>query len=196
MDVCASVAMERCDCRRKDCRESEQILTNILNREDGSGTGIAEPRWLSITPITITPTVPSVASVSKVGKIHSLFRAMTTLKGEIHKEPPPDIEFPYFEVIYYDQPESVGIKFKTTDARSKRWPDASQTFHSDGSINSWQPSDEDVQYMWKQKLGEFLADSFLLTDSRLKGCDLRPLSHTFLIRSPADLPTTQHASSR
>lgn len=91
------------------------------------------------------------------------------MRSEVHKEPPPDIEFPHFAVTYYDQPESVGITFKTTDGRSKRWPDCSQTFHSDGSINSWQPSDEGVQHSWRQKLGEVLTDRFLLVDPHLSG---------------------------
>ena len=91
------------------------------------------------------------------------------MRSEVHKEPPPDLEFPYFKVTYYDQPESVGITIKTTDGRSKRWPDCSQTFHSDGSINNWQVSEEDQQYHWKQKLGELLRDSFLLVDQDLSG---------------------------
>jgi len=89
------------------------------------------------------------------------------MRGEVHKEPPPDIEFPYFEVNYYDQPESVGITIKATDARSKRWPECSQTIDSDGSINIWEHGDEDTQHSWRQKLGEFLTDRFLLADSKL-----------------------------
>ncbi|KAF9653192.1 hypothetical protein BDM02DRAFT_3108369 [Thelephora ganbajun] len=90
------------------------------------------------------------------------------MRGEVYKEPPPDIEFPYFEVTYYDKPESVGITIKTTDARSRNWPDCSQTIHSDGSIISWQPSDESIQHLWRQKLGELLTDRFLLVDSHLE----------------------------
>lgn len=91
------------------------------------------------------------------------------MRGEAHKEPPLDVEFPYFEVIYYDQPESVGITIKATDARSKRWPESSKTIESDGSINIWEPADEDTQHNWRQKLGEFLTDKFLLVDPELKG---------------------------
>ena len=96
------------------------------------------------------------------------------MRGETVREPPPDIEFPYFSVTYYDQPASVGITFKTTDARSKRWPDCSQTILSDGSINSWQPSDEGVQHSWRQKLGEVLTDCFLLVDPQLRGMICTP----------------------
>jgi hypothetical protein len=99
---------------------------------------------------------------------------MTALRGEVHKEPPPDIEFPYFEIAYYDQPKSTSITIKTTDARSKRWPDCLKTFHSDGSINSWQPSDDVVQFTWKQKLGELLTDKFILSDSSLSGMICTP----------------------
>lgn len=91
------------------------------------------------------------------------------MRGEVHRGPPPDIEFPYFEVIYYDKPASAGIRIKTTDANSKRWPDVSQSFHSDGSISGLKPSDEDTQHQWRQKLGELLTDRFLLVDDHLSG---------------------------
>jgi hypothetical protein len=91
------------------------------------------------------------------------------MRGDFHKEPPLDIEFPYFEVVYYDQPESVGITINATDGRSKRWPDCSQTMESDGSINIWEPADDGAQHTWRQKLGEFLTDRFLLVDPKLKG---------------------------
>jgi hypothetical protein len=103
------------------------------------------------------------------------------MRGEVHKGPPPDIEFPYFEVIFYDQPASAGITVKTTDARSKRWPDTSQSFHSDGSINSWKPSNDDTQHQWRQKIGEFLRDSFILADERLNGMIYAPPSLSSLI---------------
>lgn len=91
------------------------------------------------------------------------------MRGEAHRGPPPDIEFPYFEVVFYDQPASAGIKIKTTDARRKRWPDSSQSFHSDGSISGLKPSHEDTQHQWRQKLGELLTDRFLLADEHLRG---------------------------
>lgn len=98
------------------------------------------------------------------------------MRGETHREPPPDIEFPYFKITYYDVPHSVGITIKTTDGQSKRWPDCSpQGFHSDGSISTWQPSDEDVQYVWRQKLGELLTDWFLMSDLHLRGMICTPL---------------------
>jgi hypothetical protein len=89
--------------------------------------------------------------------------------GEGHKAPPPDLDFPYFELVYYDLPESVGITIRTTDGRSNRWPDCLKEFHSDGSINQWQPSDEATQHSWRQKLGELLTDKFLLVDPHLSG---------------------------
>lgn len=91
------------------------------------------------------------------------------MRSEVHKEPPPDIGFPCFEVTYYDQPTSAGITVKTTDARRKRWPDSSQSFHSDGSISGLKPSNEDTQHQWRQKLGELLTVKFLLTDEHLSG---------------------------
>jgi len=97
------------------------------------------------------------------------------MRGEAHREPPPDVEFPYFKITYYDVPLSVGLTFKTTDGKSERWPDCSANFHSDGSINSWQPSDEDVEYAWRQKLGELLTDSFLMSDPHLRGMICTPL---------------------
>jgi len=118
------------------------------------------------------------------------------MRGEAHKEPPPDVEFPYFKVVYYDQPESAGIRFKTTDARSSRWPDPSKSFHSDGSINIWQAADEDVQYNWRQKLGELLTGSFLLVDEDLSGTICTPLTLAPLIRIPVGLPFLQRISSR
>lgn len=90
------------------------------------------------------------------------------MRGELHKQPPPDIEFPHFEVTYYDQPASAGITIKTTDARSERWPDSSQEFHSDGSISGLKPSSDDTQHQWRQKLGELLTSNFLLVDEHLK----------------------------
>lgn len=91
------------------------------------------------------------------------------MQGDTHKPPPPDIEFPYFEVNYYDQPESAGITIKATDGRTERWPDCEKTILSDGSINIWEPSDEDTQHQWRQKLGEFLTDKALLPDPHLGG---------------------------
>lgn len=91
------------------------------------------------------------------------------MRSQFHKEPPPDLEFPYFEVTYYDQPASAGITIKTTDARSKRWPDTTQSFHSDGSISGLSTSKEDTQHQWRQKLGELLTDKFLLADEHLSG---------------------------
>ena len=91
------------------------------------------------------------------------------MRAEAHREPPPDLEFPHFKVTYFDVPQSVGITITTTDGRSERWLDCSQGLHSDGSINSWQPSDEEVEYVWKQKIGELLTDWFLMTDPRLRG---------------------------
>lgn len=108
-------------------------------------------------------------SLLETRKISGSFTTGATMGGEIHREPPPDIEFPYFKVTYYDQPESVGITVKTTDARIKRWPQSSREFHNDGSINSWQPSDENVEYVWRQKLGELMTDWFLLCDPHLGG---------------------------
>jgi len=96
------------------------------------------------------------------------------MRGVLQKEPPPDIEFPYFKVIYYDQPESVGIEFKTTDGRSERWPDREKGFHGDGSINIWQYSDEEVQHDWRQKLGELLIGRFLLAEDNLSGMICTP----------------------
>jgi len=112
---------------------------------------------------------------------------MTTMRGEAHVELPPDVEFPYFRVTYYEQPHSVGITIKATDGRSNRWPDCSQTFHSDGSINSWQHSDDDVQYVWRQKLGELLTDWFLVSDMHLRE-HLQPMGgrRRFLIDFPSD----------
>ena len=98
------------------------------------------------------------------------------MRSETHKEPPPDIEFPCFEVTYYDQPASAGITVKVTDARSKRWPDTSQSFHSDGSISGLKPSNDDIQHQWRQKLGEILTNKFLLTDQHLSGMICTPLS--------------------
>jgi len=119
------------------------------------------------------------------------------MRGDVHKEPPPDIEFPYFRVTYYEKPDSVGITIKTTDARSGRWPDTTQGIHDDGSIFSCLPSDEDTQYNWKQKLGELLTDSFLLVDRHLSGmiC-IYLLTLTLLIRPPVGLPSLQNISSR
>lgn len=91
------------------------------------------------------------------------------MRAEVYREPPPDVEFPYFEVSYYDKPESAVIKIKTTDGRSKRWPDSSQGIHDDGSIISCQPSDDETQHNWRQKLGELLRDRFLLADTHLGG---------------------------
>ena len=108
-------------------------------------------------------------SISELVKTYGLFCIRASMQGDFLKEPPPDIEFPCFEVIYYDRPESVGITIKATDARSNRWPDCGQTILADGSINNWQPSDEDTQHQWRQKLGEFLTDKFLLADSHLSG---------------------------
>lgn len=108
-------------------------------------------------------------STSELAKIHGLFSADTTMRGDVHREPPPDIEFPYFKVTYYERPESVGIAFKTTDARSGRWPESIHRIHEDGSHISCQPSDEDTQYNWRQKLGELLTDRFLLIDEGLNG---------------------------
>lgn len=98
------------------------------------------------------------------------------MRGEVYKEPPPDVEFPYFEVTYYDRPPSAGITIKVTDARSERWPDSSQSFHSDGSISGLKVSHEDTQHQWRQKLGELLRDKFLLADERLSGMICNPLS--------------------
>jgi hypothetical protein len=95
--------------------------------------------------------------------------------GEVHKAPPPDLEFSHFEITYYDQPESVGITIKTTDARSKRWPDCGQGLHDDGSISIMNPSNEDTQHQWRQKLGELLTDNFLLVDPQLSGMIFTPL---------------------
>lgn len=106
------------------------------------------------------------------------------MRSEFHKEPPPDIEFPYFEVTYYDQPASAGITVKSTDARSKRWPDTSQAFHSDGSISGLKPSSDDTQHQWRQKLGEILTNKFLLTDQHLSGMICTLLSD-FVNHSPA-----------
>jgi len=97
------------------------------------------------------------------------------MKGETRSEPPPDIEFPHFKVTYYEVPHSVGITIKTTDGRKRRWPDCSQGFHSDGSINNWQPADEDVEYLWRQKLGELLTEWFLMSDLHLRGMICTPL---------------------
>ena len=91
------------------------------------------------------------------------------MRGDVHKQPPDDLEFPYFEITYYDQPESVGITIKASDGRSKRWPDPSRAVNDDGSINTWEPADEDTQHNWRQKLGEFLTDKFLLVDPELNG---------------------------
>ena len=91
------------------------------------------------------------------------------MRSEFHKEPPPDLEFPSFEVTYYDKPASAGITVKTTDARRRRWPDSSQSFHNDGSISGLKPSSEDTQHQWRQKLGELLTDKFLLVDEHLSG---------------------------
>jgi len=91
------------------------------------------------------------------------------MRGDVRKQPPDDLEFPYFEIIYYDQPVSVGITIKATDGRSKRWPDCSKTINDDGSINTWEQADEDVQHNWRQKLGELLTDRFLLVDLKLSG---------------------------
>jgi len=115
------------------------------------------------------------------------------MRGEVHKGPPPDIEFPYFEVIFYDQPASAGITIKTTDARRKRWPDTSQSFHSDGSINSLKPSSEDTQHQWRQKIGEFLTDKFILTDEHLSVL-LRPMvgRRCFLVDFPLDYKLFTH----
>jgi len=96
------------------------------------------------------------------------------MRGEVHKEPPPDVEFPHFKVIYYDQPESVGIKVTKTDARKKRWPDLSREILDDGSINIWQVAGEGVQHNWRQKLGELLRDKFLLVDPQLSA-HLQPM---------------------
>ena len=91
------------------------------------------------------------------------------MRSDAHGLPPPDIEFPYFEVNYYDQPESAGITIKATDGRAGRWPECEKTILGDGSINFWQPSDEDAQHQWRQKLGEFLTDKVLLPDPHLGG---------------------------
>jgi len=91
------------------------------------------------------------------------------MRGEHHNEPPPDIEFPYFEVAYYEQPLSVGIRVTATDARRERLEDPSQTFHGDGSINIWKHASEDTQHRWRQKLGELLRGRFLLEDLHLRG---------------------------
>jgi len=97
------------------------------------------------------------------------------MRSEAYREPPPDVEFPHFKVTYYDVPLSVGITIKTTDGKKGRWPDCSQGLHSDGSINSLQPSDEDVQYAWRQKLGELLTEWFLMSDLHLRGMICTPL---------------------
>jgi len=109
------------------------------------------------------------------------------MRNELFKEPPPDIEFPYFEVVYYDQPESVGIKIKATDGRSERWQEESRTIHGDGSINDWRSSDEGTQYRWKQKVGELLKEGFLLRDHHLK-TTLEPMigRRCFLVDFPQD----------
>jgi hypothetical protein len=118
---------------------------------------------------------------------------MYTTRGEFHKEPPPDIEFPHFEVIYYDQPASAGIRFKTTDARSERWPDSTQEFHSDGSISGLKPSSDDTQHQWRQKLGELLTSKFLLSDEQLS-VHLQPMigRRCFLIDFPPNYKMFTH----
>jgi len=115
------------------------------------------------------------------------------MRSEVHKEPPPDVEFPYFEVTYYDQPASAGITVKLTDARSKRWPDTSQSFHSDGSISGLRPSNDDTQHQWRQKLGEILTNKFLLTDPHLSA-HLKPMigRRCFLIDFPSDYKMFTH----
>ncbi|KAF9792487.1 hypothetical protein BJ322DRAFT_50659 [Thelephora terrestris] len=115
------------------------------------------------------------------------------MRSELHKEPPPDIEFPYFEVTYYDQPASAGITIKATDARSKRWPDTSQSFHSDGSISGLKPSNDDTQHQWRQKLGELLTNNFLLADQHLSA-HLKPMigRRCFLIEFPSDYKMFTH----
>jgi len=108
------------------------------------------------------------------------------MKREAHREPPPDIEFPYFKVTYFDVPLSVGITIKASDGQSERWPDCTQGFHDDGSINAWQPSDDDVQYLWRQKLGELLTEWFLMRDQHLRE-HLQPMKgrRRFLIDFPS-----------
>lgn len=91
------------------------------------------------------------------------------MRGDLRKEPPSDMEFPYFTVTYYDQPESVGITITKTDGRSERWPDSTPEFYVDGSISESKPAKEDTQHQWRQKLGEMLTDKFLLVDERLSG---------------------------
>ena len=162
-DIRESVAMGRWEWRRRDHRETEQILTNILSGE----AELCNRSHDGTSPETITSGIPSASpSALEQGKF-TVYRH--TMRSEVRKEPPHDIEFPYFEVTYYDQPASAGITIKTTDARSERWPDSSQSFHNDGSISGLKPSNEDTQHQWRQKLGELLTGGFLLVDEHLSG---------------------------
>ena len=126
----------------------------------------ANPEGYLVPTHRLTSAIPSVLSLRiENGTIHGLISPKYTMRSELHKGPPPDIGFPCFEVTYYDKPASAGITAKATDARSRRWPDSSQSFHNDGSINGLKPSSEDTQHQWRQKPGELLTNKFLLIDN-------------------------------